>query len=527
MPAAGSIPHHKGEVRIPPVYNHDAMPLTRLIITGASGFIGRRLLAGLKEHFEIVGLARRSQQRCGASVHKNISWFQVDIGDRESVATAFEFIRETGGADFVIHLAAHYDFTGEDHPEYTRTNVDGLHNILEECRSLDLTRFVYASSLAACRFPPAGSILTESNPPDGDHIYARSKRMGEELVAAFEDDIPSAIIRFAAVYSDWCEYAPLHVFLETWLSGAWNARILGGKGSSAIPYLHARELAPFIMKLIRADDRLERREVVIASPNHTASHRHLYDLVGRYSGAGLRDPILMPSPLARIGVWGRDLLGRLLGTRPFERPWMVEFIDERLEVDATRTHELLDWRPRERLRMDRRMAFLLDHRKMDPIEWTGRNRAAAKEPKVRPNLRIHRLIERHQDEIRERVIDALVSESEPIVPSARKVNRQVIEWRFTVAMRHILNSVRAEERGLFLGYCRDFAEKRYRDGVPVEELVAVLRTLDQNCRAVIRRDPESEGLGSAIYAHLSMTIEFGCDQVLEIYEDLSGEEIPD
>lgn len=503
------------------------MPLPRLIITGASGFIGRRLLDGLKEHFEIVGLARRSQLRCGAPVHDNISWFQVDIGDRESVATAFEFIRETGGADFLIHLAAHYDFTGEDHPEYRRTNIDGLRNILEECRSLDLNRFVFASSLAACRFPPSGSLLTEASPPDGDHVYARSKRMGEELVAEFEDDVPSAIVRFAAVHSDWCEYAPLHVFLETWLSGAWNARILGGKGFSAIPYLHARELAPFMARLFRANDRLKRRDVVIASPNHTVSHGELYDLVRRYSGANLRGPIRMPSVLARIGVWGRDLLGRFLGDRPFERPWMVEFIDKSLEVDATRTHELIGWHPRERLFMGRRMAFLLDHRKMDPIEWTSRNRAALKEPLVRPNLRIHRLIAKHQDEIRERVVDAQISELESRVSSEQNVNRQVLEWRFTVAMRHILNSVRAEERGLFLGYCRDCAEKRYRDGVPVEEVLTVLRTVDDCCREVIRRDPESVGLDGAIYAHLSMTIEFGCDQVLEIYEDLGGEEVSD
>ena len=154
------------------------MELPRLIITGASGFIGRHLLDFFKESFRIVGLARRSQLHCGAPVHKNITWYQVDIGDRKALGSAFRYIRESGGADYVIHLAAHYDFTGEKDPEYWRTNVEGMRNVLDECRDLDLKRLIFSSSLAACCFPDAGEVLTEDNLPDGEHVYAVSKRIG-------------------------------------------------------------------------------------------------------------------------------------------------------------------------------------------------------------------------------------------------------------------------------------------------------------------------------------------------------------
>ena len=73
--------HLRRKIALVRVYNFDPMPLPRLIITGASGFLGQRLLTGLKEEFEIVGFARRSQARCGAPRHENISWFQVDIGE--------------------------------------------------------------------------------------------------------------------------------------------------------------------------------------------------------------------------------------------------------------------------------------------------------------------------------------------------------------------------------------------------------------------------------------------------------------
>ncbi len=506
------------------------MSLPRLVITGSSGFIGKRLLDGLKTRFEIVGLARRSQSRCGAPIHDAISWFQTDIGDRESVAAAFEMIRSTGGADYVIHLAAHYDFTGDDHPEYHRTNVQGLRHVLDECRTLDLRRFIFASSLAACRFPAPGTALDETSPADGDHVYARSKRSGEEMLAEYRDQVPSTIVRLAAVFSDWCEYAPLHVFIETWLADAWNSRILGGRGASAIPYLHARELVPFMSKLIANHRRVDSGAVVIASPNHTVSHLDLYRLVHRYSRRDGKPPILMPSPLARLGVWGRDLVGRVIGDRPFERPWMVDYIDQSLEVDAGLSHELLDWRPRSRLFMDRRMAFVIEHRKTDPLEWAQRNRAVVKRVELRPNLRVHRLLESHQDEIRARVLDVLTlaqEQGDERFPSVPEVGRQVLEWRFTVAWRHILNSIRAEERGLFLGYCRDFAEARSSDGVSAAEIVEVLRLINRVALETVRDDPGAPGLEGALYAHLTMTVEFGCDQVLEVYEDLSGEEIAD
>jgi hypothetical protein len=92
-----------------------------------------------------------------------------------------------------------------------------------------------------------------------------TKRIGEQMLAEF-DDVPSCIVRFAAMFSDWCEYAPMYVFLSTWLSRTWNARILGGKGESAIPYLHVREIPVFFRRLFDRLDTIGHREVLIC-PN--------------------------------------------------------------------------------------------------------------------------------------------------------------------------------------------------------------------------------------------------------------------
>ncbi len=235
------------------------MALPRIVVTGSSGFIGRHLLDALKHDFRIVGMARRSQTLCGAPVHPNITWKQVDIARPNRWPPRSPRCGDEGPVDLVIHLAAHYDFTGEEHPEYQRTNVDGLRHVLDECRILRPRRFIFSSSVAACAFPPAGSALNEMSPPDGDHVYARTKALGEAMLAEYRDAFPSVIVRFAALFSDWCEYPPLYMFLRTWLSRAWNRRVLGGRGESAIPYLHIKDAMVFLRRVIALRGRPGRR----------------------------------------------------------------------------------------------------------------------------------------------------------------------------------------------------------------------------------------------------------------------------
>lgn len=177
--------------------------------------------------------------------------------------------------------------------------------------------------------------------------------------------------------------------------------------------------------------------------------------------------------------------------------------------------------------MKQRMAFLIEHRKSNPVEWSHRNQAAMKEVRLRANLRIHRLLERHHDVIRSRFLSWLISGPDAMdrFPSYQEVNPQVAEWRFTVALRHIMNSVRTQERGLFLSYCGDFAAKRYEDGFSAAEVVGALQGLNETCLDVLRGDPGADGLDEDLHKYLTMAIEFGCDQIIEVYEDLSGQEI--
>ena len=216
--------------------------LPGIVITGASGFIGRHFLEAVRGKYRLFCMARRTQKEAGVSADDNIRWTQVDIANWDTLRDVVRCIKEHGGADFVLHLAGYYDFSNRENPAYERTNVIGTRNVLKLAKLIGTKRFIFSSSLAAFEFPASGNYITEEDKPDGQIPYAISKYKAEKLITDNAEWFPSAIVRLAAIYSDWCEYPPLFIFLSTWLSRKWNARILGGKGLSAVTYLHINDL---------------------------------------------------------------------------------------------------------------------------------------------------------------------------------------------------------------------------------------------------------------------------------------------
>lgn len=509
------------------------MQLPRIIVTGASGFIGRHLLEALKETHIVHGMARRSQQRSGAPVHENISWYQVDIGDRPALERALRRAAAGGPIDTVLHLAAHYDFTGEEHPEYWRTNVEGLRNVLDVCREFKPRRFVFSSSVAACEFPRPGEALTEQSPADGDHIYAITKRKGEEMLAEYADSFPSSIVRFAALFSDWCEYAPLYVFLRTWLSDSWNRSMLGGKGESAIPYLHVRDAMRFLLRILGTHRRHEPGEVFLCSPDGSTSHNELFEVATDYDRGTPGRPIHMPKLLCGPGMLVMDLLGRLGGERPFERPWMARYIDKKLTIDARHTRSRLGWAPRNRLNVLRRMPFLLDNFRNDPFEWQRRNHRAMKSVRRPANLQIHGLLSKHEKRINEEFTRRMLADGGERFPSYLKLARDELGWNHTLALKSLMDTIQLRQKTIFSNYCRSLADRRYRSGFGGEEVISALRLMEEVCLDVLGKDPEIEPVRDKLRGCITMTVLLGCDQVEDFFElahgfdVVPGGEVPD
>jgi hypothetical protein len=101
------------------------------------------------------------------------------------------------------------------------------------------------------------------------------------------------------------------------------------------------------------------------------------------------------------------------------------------------------------------------------------------------------------------------------------------EYQAGLLIRSLMESVRAGTKGGFMAYSRTLAERRYRQGYRVEELVASLQCLRRVSLEIVRRDPEAAHYAQAIHVYLAMTVEFGIDQVQEVFEEHEAGAIAD
>ncbi|MBC8486604.1 MAG: NAD(P)-dependent oxidoreductase [Bacteroidetes bacterium] len=495
---------------------------TTILLTGASGFIGKYFLDILKEKYSVIAMSRRSGTEAGVPFHPNVRWVQWDIANKFTYNEVMGYLIGRGGVDIVVHLAGYYDYEYDNNPEYKRTNITGTKNVLELSKHLDVKHFIFASSLAACSFPLNGQIVNEQSPADANFAYARSKKTGEDLCLEYSKYYKCSIVRLAAVYSDWCEYGPLYQFLSTWLSGKWDSRILGGKGESAVTYIHIYDMAHFLLRLIDKTKILPQCGTYIASPNESTSHRNLFYIATRDYYIKAPTPVFIPKSLAYPGIIIKNVLGKMrLVSKPFEKFWMLKYIDRKLEVDASYTYNILSWQPTPRYYINRRLVFLLDKMKSHPHEWHILNEAATKRKTHRPNLIIYEQLVAEQENIEYQIIEIILAEeNKDTYSNFQKINPKELKIDISTKYHLILASVRSADRSLMLKYFDNIVLQKYAAGFEPDELKSVLDVFDRIITSVLGSKEELKRMKQDIYDYVSLTIQLAKDVIDDVYENL-------
>jgi len=152
----------------------------KIFITGATGFIGQKLIqAAIEKGFFVHALVRNT---CSNQLqqHERIHYFKGDITNYDTVLKAMQ------ECDSVIHAAGITQLWHHDRSIFYRVNVGGTKNVLEAACFHNVKRFVYTSTCGVLG-PSYGDPVTEEDPriTPFENDYEISKHCAEELVKEY------------------------------------------------------------------------------------------------------------------------------------------------------------------------------------------------------------------------------------------------------------------------------------------------------------------------------------------------------
>jgi len=167
--------------------------MKRVLVTGATGFIGRHLVERLVHNGHQVRCLIRHENRRAALPPVETEVEVVDLLDGLGLE------RVVRGCDQVIHLAART--SARYRAELYRTNSIGSRRLAEACaRQSNPPHLLMVSSLAAAGPSIAGRTRRELDRARPISDYGRSKWLGEMEAVRLADRVPLSIVRPAIVF---------------------------------------------------------------------------------------------------------------------------------------------------------------------------------------------------------------------------------------------------------------------------------------------------------------------------------------
>ena len=304
----------------------------RVIITGATGFIGGALARALAaEGVEIGALVRASSNRsCLDGLP--VTWIEGDVTRPESLHGAF------AGVDWVIHAAGMLGRAGVPESAYHHLHVEGTRHVLAEVASLpgSVPRVLYVSSPGVLG-PGTGAAADETAPLAPSNAYERSKAAAERVVCALAGDgLPVVIARPEFVYGP----GDSHVL------GLFRAVQRGVffyvDGGRAV--CHPTFIDDAVDGLVRCLQRGRPGEIYHIVGPEPVTFRHLGETLA--AALGVRRPWLaMPRSVAWLAALALEGLGQLSGSEPPLSRSGVAFFSENRRFSRQKAHRELGYRP--------------------------------------------------------------------------------------------------------------------------------------------------------------------------------------
>ncbi|TFC52471.1 MULTISPECIES: NAD(P)-dependent oxidoreductase [unclassified Cryobacterium] len=304
----------------------------RVLVTGASGFLGRAVAAAI--------VAAGHEVRCFQRRPSGVAGATDALG---SITEPADVAAAVAGVDAIVHLAAKVSLAGPP-AEFETVNVGGTRTLIAAARTADVQRLVFVSSPSVAH---SGASITGSDalPADRDHArgdYARTKAAAELLALAAD----SAELRVVAVRPHLVWGPGDTQLIARIVERARAGRLpLLGHGAALIDSTYIDNAAGAIAAALERVDAVHGNAYVITNgePRPVAEL-----LAGICAAAGVAAPAWrVPASVARAAGSVIETAWRVFPGE--DEPPMTRFLAEQLSTahwfDQRRTRADLHWTP--------------------------------------------------------------------------------------------------------------------------------------------------------------------------------------
>lgn len=271
--------------------------MKKVIITGASGFIGTNLFQYLvQKSYEVINI----DYEIPKDKHCTDLWRKIDILDYEK----FKNEILSFSPDYIIHLAARTDLDGKTMADYSANTV-GVKNLMEIVRLLpDLKKVIITSSMLVCHTGYYPKHQFDYSPTT---LYGESKVETEKIVWANKPHCDWAIIRPTSIWGPWFD-VPYRSFFDMVMAKKYFH--IGHRGCTKT-YGYAGNAVYQIEQLLFADTSDENKKVFYIGDNPATNIEEWGNEIADELGYHIHR---MPYSLIKCAAWCGDVL-KTIGIR--------------------------------------------------------------------------------------------------------------------------------------------------------------------------------------------------------------------
>ncbi len=293
--------------------------MTSVLLTGASGFIGRRVLeTGDVSQYGMIAAARRP------------------VGDRSIIVDLNGPLDSLPRVDWVFHLAGGY--AGADARTLDRCDLDMARRLIDWGKRQEIKNWVFAS--AAEVYGRSEGLVAEDSPTQPVIPYGRVKLQIERMFARLADEVPDSRVTFLRIGE---VYGP-HGTLIDELTARLRTGFCPWFGSGDVPvsFVHVEDVARSFWAAARAGPLGV--SIWNIADDEPITWREFLDYLA--SLLGTRKAIGLPLPLARLYAAASTAADRVRRRTPTVTRHVVTLLTTPKPLSNRRAREELGWRLR-------------------------------------------------------------------------------------------------------------------------------------------------------------------------------------